>query len=293
MTKGKATAAKKAKQKAQSKSGQQKNALEKRVSSGTTSGVIAREPEPRYQKTQREYAEMYGKSLSTIKRWWKEGKPLDDPDQMGEFLSPRGRKPEAEVDPVWEAAVPMEVIPQEFAAEVPVALDETFFEGQGVLAAILRLQKAERERAAAYFDAILRNAPPQVLKNRFGEWTGIIEALRKLEKDAPDIRRANDLSIDRKEMEAALGHIFAAFRAAARNLPHRASAKLLAARTREEFVQVLEIEVEVLLRTLTDISTTAASGDTEFKDSADGDHAAPTELKRKPKSPRKRKGGSK
>lgn len=198
---------------------------------------------------------MYGKSLPTIKRWWSKGLPLDDPDAMGEYLSPRGRK----ADEDFEAP---SIVPSQDPTdldELPLSLDKDFFAGEGALAAIERLKKAERERAGAYFQAIKVRAMPTVLKNRFMEWTGIIEALRKLAKDEPDIRKANDLTIDKSEMEATLSALFAAFRMAARNLPTRAAAKLLAVeRSREDYVAILNAEVDVLLRTLTDIAVSAA-----------------------------------
>ncbi|GEM_PF-1384195 len=211
----------------------------------------------RYQKTQREYVALYGVSLPTIKRWWKAGRPLDDPDAMGEYLSPRGRKPDNAPDfespsitpppPPDENGFPVD-------EEIPIKLGEDFFKGAGVLAAIERLKKAERERAAAYFKAILNRQAPQILANRFKEWTGLIEVLRKVEKDAPEIRKLNELTIDRAEMETAVGQIFQSFRTAANNLPGRAAGKLIGLTERDEILDVLEREVEVLLRTLTDIT---------------------------------------
>jgi hypothetical protein len=210
-----------------------------------------------YRASQADYAKRYGKSLPTIKRWWKDGKPLDDPDAMGEYLSDRGRKP----------AEPVAVLGISFAEDSPgsarrlplldeddgethVELSEKFFRGEGILCAIERLKQAERERAAAYFSAITQRLGSVVVQNRFKEWVGIIEALRKLAKDEPDIRKANDLTVDKSEVEAAMGHIFNGFRLAARNLPGRATAKLVGLREHEEIIEVLEREVEVLLRAL-------------------------------------------
>jgi len=210
----------------------------------------------RYQLTQTEYAKRYGKSLATIKRWWKQGKPLDDPDAMGEYLSPRGRKSDDNFESPSRIPPPDDS-PDE--GEIPIALDESFFAGEGILSAIERLKKAERERAAAYFDAIKRRLFPQILQNRFKEWTGIIETLRKVAKDEPEIRKANELTIDRAEVEAAIGQIFQSFRGAANNLPGRAASKLLGLREHGEILDVLEREIEVLLRSLADVTLDAVA----------------------------------
>lgn len=147
----------------------------------------------------------------------------------------------------------------EAPSENPVSLDESFFSGQGFLAAIERLKKAERERAAAYFKAIHQNLGPQWIQNRFREWIGVIEPLRKLAKDEPEIRKANDLTVDKSEMDAAVGIIFAGFRAAARNLPQRAAAKVVGMKVHEDIVEVLEKEIEVLLRALTQLTLEEAA----------------------------------
>ena len=219
-----------------------------------TSGCFAGTP---YRLTQREYATNYGKSLATIKRWWAQGKPLDDADAMGEFISPRGRKPEPDDDFEAPSIIPPTGDQEEGS---PVTLDESFFAGDGILAAIERLKKAERERAAAYFAAIVGRTNAQIVQNRFKEWVGIIEALRKLAKDEPDIRKANDLTVDKADMDAAIGVIFNGFRVAARNLPPRAAAKLEGrAREHDEIVEILEREVEVLLRALVKIALDEAA----------------------------------
>ncbi|MDR3406363.1 MAG: hypothetical protein P4L99_28015 [Chthoniobacter sp.] len=225
-----------------------------------------------YRSSQADYQQRYDKSLATIKRWWKEGKPLDDPDAMGEFLSPRGRKPA--VPDEWEKPSRTEQridddddLPPHLAmgtedprdVPIPIELDEAFFTDSGILAAIERLKKAERERAAAYFEAIKRRVHPQILQNRFKEWLGIIEALRKVAKDEPEIRKANDLTVDKSEIEASVGQVFAAFRQAARNLPARAAAKVIGLRDHDEILDVLEREVEVLIRTLVEIAVTQAA----------------------------------
>lgn len=109
------------------------------------------------------YAKLYRKAERTIIRWRNEGKPLDDPAAMAEILSPRGRKPD---EPPEEEAPPEDP----HSETSPVKLDESFFLGAGVLAAVDRLKAAERERAAAYFKAITNRQPTTFVQNRFKEW---------------------------------------------------------------------------------------------------------------------------
>lgn len=194
------------------------------------------------------YANLYGKDLSTIKRWAREGRPLDDEATMREILSPRGRKPD------FPTGAETNFPEDEGESSSPVSLEETFFAGSGVLAAITRLQKAERERAAAYFQAVKTRQHSKVVQERFKEWMGLISALQKLEEAAPGIRKANDLTVDVAEMDLAIGTVFAAFRTAVRSMPGRAAAKLIGLRDRDEIFAILEKEMEVLLRTLTDIA---------------------------------------
>lgn len=231
------------------------------------SGRFAGKP---YRSSQADYQQRYDKSLATIKRWWKDGKPLDDPDAMGEYLSPRGRKPTPADDFESPSRGPRtgdddlpphlsEITEDPNDVPVPIKLDESFFAGAGILAAIERLHQAERERAAAYFQAIRRRVAPQILQNRFKEWLGIIEALRKVAKDEPEIRKANDLTVDKSEIDAAVGQVFAAFRQASRNLPSRAAAKLIGLREHDEILDVLEREVEVLLRSLVETAASLAA----------------------------------
>lgn len=208
-----------------------------------------------YRSSQADYAETYSKSLPTIKRWWKEAKPLDDPDAMGEYLSPRGRRP------AEDFGAPSRISPgdEEEPQESPVTLGEDFFAGLGFLAAIERLKKSERERAATYFEAIRRKLNSIVIQNRFKEWICVIEPLRKLAKDEPEIRKANDLTVDKSEMEAAVGHIFNGFRTAARNMSSRAAEKIVGLKDYDQIVTVLEKEVEVLLRSLVKLTIDEAA----------------------------------
>lgn len=210
-------------------------------------GSEEKAPRPKYLHTQAYYAKLYAVDVRTIKRWCNEGRPLDDEQLTREMMSPKGRK----VDPPAEEEgerVQGRAAPEGFGA--------SFSEQSGLLASVDRLERAEQERARAYAEAVAENQPAAMIQNRFKEWLAIVDALRKLAIDVPAIEKANDRSVAKSEVEAAVGLVFSAFRAATRSLPTRAAAKLLAARGREEFISVLEGEVEVLLRTLTDIAVT-------------------------------------
>jgi|GEM_PF-5077691 hypothetical protein len=144
----------------------------------------------KYKHTQAWYAEQYGKSLPTIKRWWKAGYPLDDPDAMGEYLSERGRKPAVAADddtpPAFE--------PDDVAADRVNRFGAAFAEGEGLRGAIKRLQILEKEAAELLADA-MRSHNAKERMNRLEEYGKIVERLRKLEKDNPDIESANSKAI--------------------------------------------------------------------------------------------------
>ena len=173
-----------------------------------------------YRKSQKAYAIDYKVSLPTVKRWWGRGLPCDGPAAMGEHLSPRGRKP-AESDADFEApsiaAPPLDdpdaAPSSEAEPDAPVQLDESFFQGRGLLAEIEPLQDAARERRGAYFNAIRFRRGSLNIRNRLAEWMSVLEALRKVEKDLPGILKANHRAVDRAEMELVIGQVFQAFRA--------------------------------------------------------------------------------
>ncbi|MHA3773651.1 hypothetical protein ACXR0O_19115 [Verrucomicrobiota bacterium sgz303538] len=216
-------------------------------------------PGRKYAHTLSWYAEHYGKSLRTVKRWAAEGLPLDDDALMREHMADPNRQ--AGRKPVEEPATAPVFTPADPTAEepAPVQLDESFFAGSGVLAAVERLKMAERERSAAYFDAIKRRQPAQIIANRFKEWTGLIDFLRKLEKDVPEIRRANGSAIDKAETEAAIGQVFQAFKAAGNNMPGRAARKVVGLTEYDEVVEILTAEWETVCRALVDVTLDAVA----------------------------------
>ena len=216
-----------------------------------------------YRKSQKAYAVDYVVSLATVKRWWAKGLPCDDPDAMGEHVSNRGRKP-GESDEEFDA--PSIVRPSddletgfgpdvgtEAEADEPVKLDASFYDGRGFLAEIERLQDAARERRGAYFSAIERKRGSLNVRNRLAEWMQVLEALRKVEKDLPGIRKANNQAVDRAEMEVLIGQIFQAFRAQSNNSFVRLIEKLGLGGD-PDAQREAEVENERLLRTLANLA---------------------------------------
>lgn len=216
-----------------------------------------------YQYPSKFYEELYGVDRRTVKRWKDLDRPLDDVDLMGEFLSSRGRKT---LEPEAEFVAPSIVTPAvEEEPENQVGLDDSFFRGDGVLGAIDRLKKAEKERAGAFFAAVQGKSHSQVIQNRLKEWQLVIDALRKLEKDAPPIREMNDLTVDVAELTAAAQKVIQAFVSSAENLPSRAAPKCEGL-SRDEIAEVLESEIEVVLRGIGELANVLKKGEPSGED---------------------------
>ena len=228
------------------------------------SGRCAGKP---YRKSQKAYAHDYKVSLPTVKRWWARALPCDDPDAMGEHVSNRGRKP-GESDEDFESPSivhpPDDPVPAatEDAPEpdAPVQLEESFFQGRGFLAEIERLQDAARERRGAYFSAIRHKRGTLNVRNRLAEWMSVLEALRKVEKDLPGIRKANDQAVDKAEMQVVIGQTFQAFRVQANTAFHQLIEKL-GLGDNPDARRAAENATERLLRTLADFKVRSADSD--------------------------------
>ena len=216
-----------------------------------------------YRKSQKAYAHDFDVSLSQVKRWWAKGLPCDDPDAMGEHLTNRGPKGR-ERDKDFEApsiiplpSVDEEEAPPEMEAEAPVQLAESFFQGRGFLDEIEKLKDAAQERRGAYFKAIQRREGSLNIRNRLAEWMSVLEALRKVEKDLPGIRKANGQAVERAEMEAAIGQTFQAFRAQV-NVAFRHLIEKLGLGDDLDAQDAATTASERLLRTLSDLTDFAA-----------------------------------
>ena len=166
-----------------------------------------------YQESQAAYAKRFAKDVRTIKRWWKEGKPLDDPDAMGEFLSPRGRKSDTPTTAAV-ATVPFAEdkprdqsnaeawLADELAVKQLQVLDESFLEGEGLVPAMLRISKIERALAEKLAQEL--NKPGfnfREFSNRFQVWIGALKSMGKFEKDAPGILEKHKKQIDIGEVQ--------------------------------------------------------------------------------------------
>ena len=96
----------------------------------------------------------------------------------------------------------------------------------------------------------------------------VLEALRKVEKDLPGIRKANNQAVDRAELEVLLGQTFQAFRAQV-NTAFTQLIEKLGLRGNLDARDHAETAADRLLRTLADLTL---PGD----DETDG-HASPTD----------------
>jgi hypothetical protein len=191
-----------------------------------------------YQKTQREYADRYGVTILTVKRWWKRGLPCDDPDAMGEFLSNAGRKPDDAGEGDHSDAA-------DTLAESRVnRLDESFLEGEGLAAAIKRINKIELALADAIRQALNQKDPHfRTLGNRLGAWISMLDSMRKLEKDTPGILEKNKSQIDIAEVEEGITRLLLAIIGRLQILPTRGMQTLAAFTDPQDIREELEKEI--------------------------------------------------
>ena len=210
------------------------------------SGRFAGKP---YKLSQRAYADQFGVSLPTVKRWWKRGLPCDDVDAMGEYLSPAGRKksdPLFEEDPPPTFGVPPE--PDEEPPRPTRQLGESFLAGDGLVAAIGRIKQLEVALADKLRDVI--NAPKlqaQELRNRLSEWASVIEAMRKVEKDAPGILSSNEKTIAIDEVEQGVTKLLLTIVNRLAMLPLRAMQTLAGFTDPHEIREELEKEIALAM----------------------------------------------
>lgn len=229
----------------------------------------------KYQRKQKEYAKLYNRGIATIKRAYRDQLPLDDPDAMAEIWVARsGRKKEQPPPARSEGECGVES--PALILDNPIDLGEASLEGEGILAAIDRLRRVERHRAAAYFHSLLHNGNPNERRNLFQEWMGVIEALRKLAKDEPTIRKLNGLLIEVADIESIWSATLASFRAAAQNLPGSAADRIVGLTEYHEIRAILEEEIDVLLKALdTGAGADEQSPGTDARDNPASDAADP------------------
>lgn len=146
-----------------------------------------------YKHSYKYYAELYDVSLPSIKRYAAAGRPLDDPDTMGEWLSTRGRKPDK------EGADESDQCDREAEARL-FSPGPEFYEGAGLSAEIRRLTTLTREAAKRLGDA-MAGGNARERQNRLNEYLSLVEAQRKLEKENPGILRETEKAILISEVE--------------------------------------------------------------------------------------------
>jgi len=200
----------------------------------------------KYQHPYKHYAELYGVSEVTIKRHAGRGRPLDDPDAMGEFLSPRGRKPDEAVRKTEggdDFRTPHRGIPRsqrwhpdtdgprartdraeadDLEAEARLFRPPPeFFEGEGLAAEIRRLTVLAKEAAKRLGDAMAEH-DARARQNRIAEYLQLTEALRKVEKEHPGILLQNEKAILITDVEEGLTRLLLAIVERLRTIPVRA-----------------------------------------------------------------------
>lgn len=195
-----------------------------------------------YKLAQSEYAGRYGVTILTVKRWWKRQLPCDDPDAMGEFLSNAGAPSQSESNNDFSDDA-------DRLAESRVArLDESFLAGEGLVAAIKRINKIELALADAIRDELTKERPDvRALLNRLGAWTQMLEAMRKLEKDTPGILEQHKKQIDIGEVEEGVTRLLLAIVGRLQMLPTRCMGELAGFTDSNDIREYLEKEIAGVL----------------------------------------------
>jgi hypothetical protein len=199
-----------------------------------------------YKLAQSEYAGRYGVTILTVKRWWKRQLPCDDPDAMGEFLSNAGA-------PAQSGSAPERDRDYSDAGDTLAEsrinrLDESFLDGEGLVAAIKRINKIEIALADAIRDCLNEPKPDiRALLNRLGAWTQMLEAMRKLEKDTPGILEQHKKQIDIGEVEEGVTRLLLAIVGRLQMLPTRAMQTLAGFSNPQDIRDELEKEIADVL----------------------------------------------
>ncbi len=199
-----------------------------------------------YKLSQAKYADNYGVTILTVKRWWKRQLPCDDTDAMGEFLSNAGRKSDDKTGADYSDV-------DDTLAESRARLEETFLEGEGLVAAIKRINKIELALADAIRDT-LNDPRPDVRKllNRLAAWTQMLEAMRKLEKDTPGILEQHKKQIDIGEVEEGVTRLLSAIIGRLQMLPTRAMHTIAGFTDPQDIRDELEKEIAACLAPIRD-----------------------------------------
>ena len=213
-----------------------------------------------YRQGQAYYVKAFGVSPRTVKRWWKEGLPCDDPDKMGEYLSNRGRRSAAQdapppaVDDFQED--PPRRAPDDqsdagaWLAERQVNIQATdLLTGEGIAAAVARISKVELKLAARLDRELNRSDDNnhRELSNKLGLWIGMLKTMGKLEKDTPGILEKHKSQIDIGEVEEGVTKLLIAIVGRLEMLPIRAMQTLAGFTNPLDIREELEKEIADVL----------------------------------------------
>lgn len=158
-----------------------------------------------YQKTEKEYADTYGRNVRTIRRWKLKDWPLDDETATRRLIDAGGGGNE-----------PQDAIP--------------FVKGTGAVglaAALERLREAERDAHASYESAREAGTDETAVGYRQKQWFGAVEALRKAEEANPSVARENQNAVSLDELRHTLTQLFAQLRQDLDTLPRRVALELV------------------------------------------------------------------
>lgn len=175
----------------------------------------------KYQREQKDYAELFGTSDRTIKRWVKTGKntgvlpPLDDPAAMPAWWAAhyKQRVPEcivAAANAAAPATAPApDTIPDSPPKEaVSARTDSIIGLGTGFGEMLERVRGAEREAYIEYHVA-LRGGDESRLTLTRKTWGELSRQLRELERDAHDILSRSGSLIEKSLVEKLIAEIHA------------------------------------------------------------------------------------
>lgn len=174
----------------------------------------------KYQRTAKEYAEVYGVSEITVKRWKKAGWPLDD--EAATRALREGQKEKTLVAPCL------------------VAVDAAL----GISAATERLREAEAAAHAAYLQA-----SPEDASKLLSTWLKLQDALRKSEESAPDIEESNKNTVQLGELKNALNDLFRKLRQDLETLARRTALELVG-KDEIGIREILDREAEEIIKNL-------------------------------------------
>ena len=218
------------------------------------------------------YAEVYGQTDRTIKRWLQTGRtalggpdlpPLDDPVRMCSWWAfhykhrvPDGILEAAKSAPALisgEAVAPKSV----FSASDETSVPEANALGTGFSEMLERMKKAE---AAAYreYDKALKAGDEARLPAMRKVWGELSKQLRELERDAHDILSRSGTLLDRTVCERILGEIHAPIASGIRSMWRRVKARMKAAASDAEEDRIWQEECDRLLWRLNQSAFTEA-----------------------------------